>query len=330
MIRKRVLVLVLSIHLFLPMSQLTAMENGFDAPRDGRTVPIIVPPMGLVCTGFLYSERIVFTAGHCLHNMESKQQFENVLVGTPNETYTYSSKTIPVVKSFVASNWGNFGWSDAINFNPTGEFGIYVLKQPIKVTGRTEVATAEKVKQLTDARTLVTNIAYGKQSSSDSYNGLPSRSAKFAEFPLVPIEVVKPSIDSALNFTGKQKYNMSIHVLQVPGGPSTCSGDSGSPIYLKDNDTYFYLGPVSNGIGGIPNCSGNPWKDSKMYMGTVAAHDYVDLIELAEKYVAENPYVEHKIISSSQKKLTLSCVKGKTIKKVSGSSPKCPKGFKQK
>ena len=32
----------------------------------------------------------------------------------------------------------------------------------------------------------------------------------------------------------------------------------------------------------------------------------------------------------AQKKVTISCVKGKTVKKISGVSPKCPKGFKKK
>jgi secreted trypsin-like serine protease len=316
---------------FIPSNYSLAMENGLDAPIDGRTVPIIVQSIGINCTGFLYSERIVFTAGHCLYDMPSKQKIEYVQVGAPNETYTATSKRIDVVKSFVAKNWGNFGWSDEINFNPTGEFGIYVLKEPVKVSGKVEIASADKVKQLTNLSTLVTNIAYGKQTPNDSYSGLPSRTPKYAQFPLVPYETVKQSIDGALNYFGKKKYNMTIHVLQVPGGPSTCSGDSGSPFYVKENETYYYLGPLSNGLGGIPNCSGKPWADSKMYMGSVAAYDYVDLIAEAEKYVAENPYVEPKSKSAGfNNKITITCVKGKTTKKVSGITPKCPAGYKKR
>jgi secreted trypsin-like serine protease len=315
----------------ISLSPVNAMENGLDAPVDGRTVPIIVQPMGINCSGFLYSERIVFTAGHCLHDMQSRQRFENVQVGAPNEIFTANSKRISVVKSFVARDWGNFGWSDEINFNPTGEFGIYVLKEPVKVSGKVEIASADKVKQLTNVSTLVTNIAYGKQTPNDSYSGLPSRTPKYAQFPLVPYETVKQSIDGALNYFGKKKYNMTIHVLQVPGGPSTCSGDSGSPFYFKENETYYYLGPLSNGLGGIPNCSGKPWADSKMYMGSVAAYDYVDLIAEAEKYVAENPYVEPKSKSAGfNNKITITCVKGKTTKKISGSTPKCPAGYKKR
>lgn len=309
------------------------MENGLDAPVDGRTVPIIVQPMGIVCTGFLYSERIVLTAGHCLHNMQSKQRFDfaNVQIGAPNETYTVSSKRMPVVKSFLATDWGNFGWSDEVNFNPTGEFGIYILKEPIKVSGKVEVATAEKVKELTNSNTLVTTIGYGKQTVDDSYSGLPSRTPKYAQFPLVPYETVKTLVDMALNFSSKKKYNMTIHVLQLPGGPSTCSSDSGSPFYVKENSTIFYLGPLSNGIGGIPNCSGKPWADSKMYMGSVAAYDYLNLILEAEKYVINNPHIEVTAFKPIiGKKTTILCVKGKATKKISAINPKCPTGFKKK
>ena len=328
---KKVITFLSILSLSLPRAPASAMENGFDAPLDGRTVPIIVQPMGIVCTGFMYSERIVFTAGHCLHNMQSKQRFENVLIGVPNETYTSNSKTIPVLKSFVAPNWGNFGWSDGTNFNPTGEFGIYVLKQPIKVSGKAEVATAEKLNQLTAAKYMITNVAYGKQTPNQSYSGLPSRSPKSAQFPLLSYESIKPDIENALNFNGKKKYNMTIHVLQLPNGPSTCSGDSGSPFYVKENETYVYLGPLSNGLGGIPNCSGNPWSDTKMYMGAVAAYDYLDLITEAEKYVVDNPYVESKVVNTAQnKKITIECTKGKSTKKVLALNPKCPVGYKKK
>jgi len=333
MIFKRTISFTLIFTISVSMFTLSAnaMENGFDAPIDGRTVPIIVQPMGIVCTGFLYSERIVFTAGHCLHNMQTKQRYENVLIGAPNEVFTSNSKTTAVLRTFVASNWENFGWSDEINFNPTGEFGIYILKEPIKVSGIAEVASLEKLNQLTAAKSMVTNVAYGKQRPNDSDSGLPSRSAKYAEFPIVPYETAKSSIDGALNWSGKKKYNMTFHVLQVPTGPSTCSGDSGSPFYVKESDKFIYIGAVSNGLGGAPNCSGKPWGDTKMYVGAAAAYDYLDLIAQAEKYIADNPYIEPKSKTAGfNNKITITCVKGKTTKKVSGITPKCPVGYKKK
>ena len=322
---------ILSLSISLPVIPAHSMENGFDAPLDGRTVPIIVSNLGINCTGFLFTERIVLTAGHCLYDMPTKKLVKNVSIGAPNEVFTPNSKRTEVIKSFTSSNWGNFGWSDDVNFNPTGEFGIYVSKEPIKVSGRAVIATPEKVKELTDLRALVTNVAYGDQGPEDRRNGFPSRAPKYARFPLVPYETVKLSIDGALRNFGKKKYNMTIHVLQVPGGPSSCSGDSGSPIYVKENDTFVYLGALSNGLGGAPNCSGKPWADTKMYLGSVDPFDYLDLVSQAEKFVADNPYVEPKVTnSSSNKKTTITCIKGKASTKVTAINPKCPVGYKKK
>ena len=51
----------------------------------------------------------------------------------------------------------------------------------------------------------------------------------------------------------------------------------------------------------------------------------------AEKYVADNPYVEPKVTnSSSNKKTTINCIKGKATTKVTAINPKCPVGYKKK
>ena len=326
------LILVLSIF-SLSLSQslipANAMENGFDAPQDGRTVSISAEPMGIVCTGFLYTERIVLTAGHCLFNGQTKERLTNSKIGIPNETFSWESKKISALKSFLASNWK---WSDENNFNPQGEFGIYILSEPIPVKGKVTIASKNQINDYLSQGILITNVAYGKQTPEQDWSGYPSRSPKFAQFPLVGYETVKLDVDQADRFEGKnRKYNMTIHVLQVPGGPSTCGGDSGSPFYVKEGEDFVYLGPLSNGIGGIPNCSGNPWKGNKMYSGAVEGNDYLSLIAEAEKFVADNPYVEPKATnSSSNKKTTITCIKGKTSKKVTAVNPKCPGGYKKK
>jgi hypothetical protein len=55
------------------------------------------------------------------------------------------------------------------------------------------------------------------------------------------------------------------------------------------------------------------------------------MVKLAEKYVLDNPYVEPKVTnSSSNKKTTTTCIKGRTSKKVTAVNPKCPVGYKKK
>jgi len=325
----RLVVLLIASALSLSSIPANAMENGFDAPPEGRTVSISAEPMGMVCTGFMYTERIVLTAGHCLFNGKTKEKHSNSKIGLPHDVFSRDSKKISVTKSISSPKWA---WSDDQNFNPSGEFGIYILSEPIPVKGKVSIASREKVSSYLSQGILISNVAYGQQTPEQDWSGYPTRAPKYAQFPLVPIETVNQFLEGVWKFEGKRKnYHMTIHVLQLPNGPSTCGKDSGSPFYVKEGDEYFYLGPLSNGVGGIPNCSGKPWQDKLMYMGAVAAYDYLDLIAEAEKYVADNPYVKPKTNNAGfNNKTTITCVKGKTIKKVTGLTPKCPKGFKKK
>ena len=51
---------------------------------------------------------------------------------------------------------------------------------------------------------------------------------------------------------------------------------------------------------------------------------------LAIKITQGAPAPETKVEVVAKKKMTISCAKGKTVKKVTGLSPKCPKGFSLK
>ena len=298
-----------------------AMENGQDAPIGGRVVPIIEAEIGLVCTGFLYTERIVLTAGHCLINERMNQPFLQVSVGAPGETYSSTSRRFKVNRAFSAPNWAP---ADENNFNPSGEFGIYVLDQSIPVSGKVTIATKDQIQNYLTSGARISNIGYGKQNVSDKSSGLPSRTPKYGEFPLVSPDAVNQRLEEVWRFIGNRKnYNMQIHVLQVPSGPSTCSGDSGGPFYVMNGTDYVYLGPISNGIGGIPNCSGKPWSGPDMYLGSVAAYDYLELIAQAERYVTN-------VFGSAQvSKITIKCKKQKKIISRSGVKPDCPRGYKK-
>jgi hypothetical protein len=98
------------------------------------------------------------------------------------------------------------------------------------------------------------------------------------------------------------------------------------------SDKYIYLGAA--GAGGFlnHNCATyEPWLNEESIAGADPVYLFTDLIAQAEKYVVDNPYVEPKTASTGfNNKTTVICVKGKTKKKVTGLTPKCPKGFKKK
>lgn len=47
-------------------------------------------------------------------------------------------------------------------------------------------------------------------------------------------------------------------------------------------------------------------------------------------FTFSSPTISVKIIQAAAKKTTITCAKGKLIKKVTGTSPKCPAGYKKK
>ena len=115
-----------------------------------------------------------------------------------------------------------------------------------------------------------------------------------------------------------------------------CGGDSGSPLLKKVGSNWFYIGAQSssNGAGCTKTCN-------IQCVATQGLAFYnTNLVNEAFKYAGAklpestptptptaNPVVTAK---AAQKKTTITCVKGKTTKKVTAVSPKCPNGYKKK
>jgi secreted trypsin-like serine protease len=313
-------------------SSASAMENAPDALNDGRTVPLIIQGSGKNCTGFLYSERIVLTAGHCVIDRQTQKMWPQHYVGMPGLPYLPNSleyEMIPVEKIF-----STFKIKQEKDYSDTNDFAVLVLKNKILVPGKANIATKKEVDDYIKNKSMVTTIGYGRQSKEHQHNDFTI--PKYAQFPLASDEAVNSTISEVYNHGGVGYYGMKIHVLQIPAGPSTCSGDSGSAFYIKDKENFIYLGPLSWGFGGIPNCSGNGWKTNDMKMGSVAAYDYLPIVKEAEEYVAKQNTIitPTPTVSSLPKKpsikITIKCYKGKEIKKIYGINPKCPKGYKVK
>jgi hypothetical protein len=92
------------------------------------------------------------------------------------------------------------------------------------------------------------------------------------------------------------------------------------------------LGASGSGSYGNHNCENyRPYLTEVTISASDPVYLYKDLIAEAEKYVAANPYIDPNASNLPvSKKLTISCIKGKVTKKISGMNPKCPRGFKVK
>jgi secreted trypsin-like serine protease len=185
------------------------------------------------------------------------------------------------------------------------------------ISGKTIIASTDKIKEYYDNKTPIRIIGYGKQDQREqnSYRATP----QFAEFPLASESDVNELVKNAQQH-GFGKYGMTLHVLAKQGGPSICSGDSGSGYYVKDASNFIYIGANSSGLGGSPACTGKPWTGEYMYFGMNPAYNYLDLIQEAEEYVKSHPV----------KMITITCKKFLLSKKITGIEPKCPAGYKVK
>ena len=109
--------------------------------------------------------------------------------------------------------------------------------------------------------------------------------------------------------------------------PQGCPGDSGGPITTAYKGELLYLG-MGLDAGNVYACGAGDTKskendpDSFGWFSPIYKH--LDLLIEAEAFVKQHPSTQVKT------KVSITCVKGKLIKKLTVVSPKCPAGYKKK
>jgi hypothetical protein len=128
--------------------------------------------------------------------------------------------------------------------------------------------------------------------------------------------------------TGNQRTEIRETIISNPQG---CPGDSGGPITTVYKGDLLYLGQGLAGAN-VYACGAGDSKskentlDSFGWFSPVFKH--LDLLKEAEAYVAQQVAVNKS--ATSKPTTSVTCVKGKLTKKVTGPNAKCPKGFKKK
>ena len=336
---KLILVLsIFSISLSQSLMPANAIENGESALNHPRVVsmyfanPYNANDLFPNCSGWLYSPRIVFTAGHCVYDGFEKpkkilRSASNTFVGKPGAVTTYGLPTSQVraLKIYV---YDTFEWYSATpggTLSYKDDFAVVVLEKPLANVETAAIGTKEFLDNLISKNEFIETSGYGYQ--DNSRQNKPGTEPKKARFQLISFET---GMKTVAEF--KQKFNRTYFqedaaFVKLPkNGAAPCDGDSGSGYFFNNNGKFTYLGAMM-GLLGSPNCGLETWTDTAVGPFRPVYLD-VGLVNLAEKYVGDNPYVEPKVTnSSSNKKTTINCIKGKTTKKVTGANPKCPVGY---
>jgi len=335
----RLVVLLIASALSLSSLPAEAIENGESAQNHPRVVsmyfanPHNANDLFPNCSGWLYSPRIVFTAGHCVYDFSEKpkkilRSASNTYVGKPGAVTSYG-RLVSQVRASKIYVYDTFEWYDITRtLSYKDDFAVVVLEKPLANVETAAIGTKELLGNLISKNEFIETSGYGYQDNSRQNKS--GTEPKKARFQLVSFETGMKTVAEFKQKWNRTYFQEDAAFVKLPkNGAAPCDGDSGSGYFFNDNGNFTYLG-VMMGLLGSPNCGLDEWTDTAVGPFRPVYLD-VELIRQAEKYVADNPYVEPKTNSAGfNNKTTITCVKGKTIKKVTGLTPKCPKGFKKK
>lgn len=321
----------LSILFVQTLTPVNASLNGAINLDNPRVVPIFGQRLGDVASlaswsGYLYSPRIVFSAAHAHYKFDESGnrilwQAPLITVGKPNSAASDKNVRVKVIKTFI----GDYKTSSVGSLN---DFIVYVLEQDLAPISKGKLLTAEILKELVAAQTDVSTHGYGE--FQDRCPGQPGPCKKMdfndpkmmtSELPRSPIgsiKLVEPSYFSWL--VGVEKEDLANHALLSDN--LSCSGDSGGPTTAIYKGESIYLGTTPNGLN-VRACGAGIVDDPTKRLGFFSpVYKHLDLIKEAEEFIKSN--------TKSKSKVSITCMKGKLVKKVSAINPKCPKDNKLK
>jgi len=273
----------------MAMTTASAVEYGQDATGDSNVVKV----QGVI-SGFLYSERIVFTVAHFLDYMKSVEQWEkDGFVYEPGIDSTIGKKKYKVKKVLVPPTYRPRIGKDMTRID---DFTILILEEDLPLKNTVKVATNAEIESFLKNSSKVQMVGYGLQNPQQRIN---PRSEYRSPHRMVSYLVDKSQLESFYRLnTWHIPPNQTILDFGVPNSQilgSQCDDDSGAGFFVEVDKTRYYLGTVG-GLGwALQNCRGDGSQSFGVgggMAGFTPANKFLDLIKTAENIVAEDKRIE--------------------------------------
>jgi hypothetical protein len=262
-----------------------SVEYGQDATGDPNAVWV----MG--ASGFLYSDRIVFTVAHTIeyfgNDLNASYLFApGVKLGTGQKKY-FAQKILlaPTYRARVGTD------STRVD-----DFAIIILRESMPVRNSVQVASPADIESFIREKAPVEMVGYGFQNEA-------MRKDSQARSTMSPHKMTSTLISG----DDLRKYyavypelrwpNQTILEFGIPNNDkvgSVCDNDSGAGFFVQKGDVRYYLGAVGGSQEGISNCNGsfNKFAPNGGMSGINPTHKFLALIKEAEDFVANEKKLE--------------------------------------
>lgn len=232
----------------------TALQGGNDASNSPYVVGIYGwsdnsnPSLFSGCSGAAISPRIVFTASHCLLRLDPNNKLSADLKGNPFVGILPESAGMYVS---LPGDPGKDGWKrgsrvlaqfalkESNNLRePYRDFGILVLEKAITNQSH-KIATRAQIQSAIDNQSTLYSLGYGFKNHQDFLNNM-SGAGKDPK-PSI-LEVKARETYWGLNNNQRNFSDGFTLTTLMPIGSALGGGDSGGPLWLIENNEWFFVG----------------------------------------------------------------------------------------
>ena len=278
---KKFLILVLAIALLTPVSA-DGVEYGQDAAGDPNAVWV----MG--ASGFLYSDRIVFTVAHTIEYFgDAGYLFAPGVKSGPDAKKYFPQKILmaPTYRARVGTD------NTRID-----DFAIIILRESMPVRNSVQVASPADIESFIREKSVVEMVGYGLQNEAMRTD----LQARYNKFPHKMTSVLVSGEDLRKYYAAYPAWhqpNQTMLDLGVPNNAtngSNCDGDSGSGFFVQKGNVRYYIGGAGGSQAGITNCNGSfvKFAPNGGMSGITPTYKFLSLIKEAEDYVANEKKLE--------------------------------------
>ena len=278
---KKLLILILTISLFIPVSA-QGVEFGQDATGDPNAVWV----MG--ASGFLYSDRIVFTAAHTADYFgDAGYLFAPGVKNGPDNKKYWAQKILkaPTYRARVGTD-----------NTRVDDFAIIILRESMPMRNSVQVASPAEIESFIREKAPVEMVGYGFQNEA-MRTDLQARNT-MSPHKMTSVLVSGDDLRKYLAaYPGWHQPNQTILDFGIPNNEKTgsnCDGDSGSGFFVQKGNVRYYLGAAGGSQAGISNCNGsfNKFAPNGGMSGITPTHKFLALIKEAEDFVANEKKLE--------------------------------------